>query len=263
MITKTDFDAKFKNISDRVTNNKLKDLLLDNKLQKLKTLVGSSAKIKFDELQKENSFNGGFFYHLQQSYLVYDCKMGSFQFTAGKISTWKSTGIFNYLGNSNMNAVGDSKSVVPELKNDGRMRVSLSGNHFQQNKVIIPNNDNVINIYCVYELQPISSSKDDTFTLQNDLFGAMQITKNIDTSKYDYKEYGICFDEDGLFSIGNINNGKNVLIFGVHEDSVIHANNKANIIFVMEGINDTTLYAEKMYSQNFTQPSKKFILSLH
>ena len=42
--------------------------------------------------------------------------MGSFQFTAGKISTWKSTGIFNYLGNSNMNAVGHSKSVLPELK---------------------------------------------------------------------------------------------------------------------------------------------------
>ena len=63
--------------------------------------------------------------------------MCSFQFTTGKISTWKSTGIFNYLGNSNMNAVGDSESVLPELKNDGRMHVSLSGNHFQQNKVIM------------------------------------------------------------------------------------------------------------------------------
>ena len=31
----------------------------------------------------------------------------------------------------------------------------------------------------------------------------------------------------------------------------------------VQGINDTTLYAEKVYSQNFTQPSKKFILSLH
>ena len=82
------------------------------------------------------------------------------------------------------------------------------------------------------------------------------------------KDMGICFDEGELFSIGHINNGKNVLIFRVHEDSVIHANNKANNIFVMsdafvQGINDTTLYAEKMYSQNFTQPSKKFILSLH
>ena len=84
LITKTDFDAKLKNISDRVTNNKSKGLLLDNELKKLKTLVGSSAKIKFVEVRKENSFNRGFFYYLQQSYLVYDCKMGSFQFTAGK-----------------------------------------------------------------------------------------------------------------------------------------------------------------------------------
>ena len=27
----------------------------------------------------------------------------------------------------------------------------------------------------------------------------MQITKNSDTSKYDYKGYGICFDEGGQF----------------------------------------------------------------
>ena len=96
----------------------------------------------------------------------------------------------------------------------------------------------------------------------------MQITKNADTSKYRYKGYGICFDEGGSFSKGNISNGKNVLIFGVHESSLVHQNNKANIIYVMDdlfvqGINDTTLYAEKIYSQNFTQPNKKFVLSLH
>ena len=33
LITKTDFDAKLKNISERVTNNKSKDLLLDNELK--------------------------------------------------------------------------------------------------------------------------------------------------------------------------------------------------------------------------------------
>ena len=96
----------------------------------------------------------------------------------------------------------------------------------------------------------------------------MQITKNADTSKYKYKGYGICFDEGRLFSMGNINNGRNVLIFGVHEDTVIHANNKANNIFVMgdafvQGINDTTLHTEKIYSQKFTQPSTKFVFSLH
>ena len=52
LIIKTDFDAKLKKISDRVTNNKSKDLLLDNELKKLKTHVGSSEKIKFDEVEK-------------------------------------------------------------------------------------------------------------------------------------------------------------------------------------------------------------------
>ena len=65
LITKTYFDAKLKNISDRVTNNKSKDILLDNEIKKLKTLVGFSAKIKFDRVQKENSFYRGFFYYLQ------------------------------------------------------------------------------------------------------------------------------------------------------------------------------------------------------
>ena len=99
-----------------------------------------------------------------------------------------------------MNAVGDSGGDLPDIKNDGRMYAYLSGNHFQQNKVIIPNNDNVISIYCVYEMQPISSSRDTTFTIQNALFGAMEITKNTDTSKCNYKGYGICFDEGVTFS---------------------------------------------------------------
>ena len=86
-----------------------------------------------------------------------------------------------------MNAVGDSGGDLPDIKNDGILYVYLSGNYFQQNKVIIPNNDNVINIYCVYEIQPIASSRDTTFTIQNALFGAMQITKNADNSKNNYK----------------------------------------------------------------------------
>ena len=221
-----------------------------------------------DENQRGLSFNRGLFFYMDQSYLVYDCKMSSFQLTNDKISVWKSNGIFNYLGNSNMNAVGDSGNDLPALKNDGRMYFYLNGNYFTQNKVITPNNNNVINIYCVYELQTVTASRDDTFTIQNPLIGAMQITKNSDTSKYKYKGYGVCFDEGGTFSMGNINNGRNVLIFGVDESSLVHSNNKPNNIYVMgdgivQAINDTTLYTEKTYSQNFTQPSKKFVLSLH
>ena len=99
-----------------------------------------------------------------------------------------------------MNAFANAKSNLPNLKNDGRMHVYLSGNHFQQNKVIIPNNNNAINIYCVYKLDPIASSRDTSFTIQNALFGAMQITKNAtDNSKNNYKGYGICFDGRSQF----------------------------------------------------------------
>ena len=166
-----------------------------------------------------------------------------------------------------MIAVKNASGKLPDINaNNDDVYVYLSGNHFQQ---VIPSfNNDIINIYCVYKLDPISSSRDNTFTVQNALFGSMQITKNADTSKYKYKGYGICFDEGGTCGIGNIKNVRNVLIFGVHESSLVHANNKANNIFIMgdgfvQGINDMILYAEKIYSQNFTQPNKKFVLSLH
>ena len=65
------------------------------------------------------------------------------------------------------------------------MHIYFSGNYFKQDRTRIPNNNNAINIYIAYKLDPIVSSRDTTFTTQNALFGAMQITKNADTSKYD------------------------------------------------------------------------------
>ena len=207
--------------------------------------------------------------------------MRSFDFTTNKISTWKSTGIFNrssnskYFTSSNMNTVGDASGNLPDLKNDGRMNVYLSGNHFQQKVASIPNNGNVINIYCFYKLDPIASNRDDTFTIQNALFGAMQITKNTDTSKYNCKGYGICFDEGGQFGhtiteggFAHTTNARNVLILGADMSFSVHATNRANNIYVMgelfvQGIDDTRLYAEKKFYRNFTGPGKKFILSLH
>ena len=248
-------------------------LALENKLQQKEYVI--------NENERGLSFNRGFFYYMDQSYLVCDCKMGSFNFTASKISTWKSTGIFNrfsnskYITSTNMDAVGDVKGNLPDLKNDGRMNVYLSGKHFQQNVASIPKSGNVINIYCVYKLDPIASNKDTTFTIQNALFGAMQIIKNNDTSKYNYKGYGICFDEGGQFGhtiteggSAHATNARKVLIFGADMSFSTHANNRANNIYVMgelfiQGINNTTIYAEKKFYRNFTDPGKKFILSLH
>ena len=168
-----------------------------------------------------------------------------------------------------MDAVSIATTSLPSLLGNRRMRVRLEGAYFKQMRLLRPNNDNIVNIYIVYLIDPISNSRNTYYTVQNPLFGGVKITKDAtDTSKHKYEGYGICFDEGGMFSKGNINNGRNVLIFGVHENSVIHSNNKANNIFFIgdgfvQGNNDTTLYAEKIYSQNFTAVNKKFVSSLH
>ena len=136
-------------------------------------------------------------------------------------------------------------------------------------------NKNVVNIYIVYKLDPIASSRDTTFTIQNALFGAMQITKNTHTSKYDYKGCGICFDErsefghtiiEGVFA--HTTDARNVLIFRADMSFSVHKSDRANHIYAMgtgltKSIHDTTLYAEKNFYRNFTDHSKQFMLSLH
>ena len=162
-----------------------------------------------------------------------------------------------------MNGIENTKKEMPILKNDGRLYVYLQGNHFQQNNVLTSNNDhvldkNVVNIYIVYKLDPLASTRDKCYTIQNALFGAMQITKNAtDYDKNNYKGYGICFDERSEFGHtitegGHVHttDARNVLIFG------------ANHIYLMgtgltQGINGKNFY------RNFTDFGKKFVLSLH
>ena len=105
-----------------------------------------------------------------------------------------------------MKGIENTIKEMPILKNDERMYVYLLSNHFQHNNILTSNNDhvinkNIINIYIVYKLDPIASTRDTTFTIQNALFGAMQITKDATTNnlKNNYQGYGICFDEESEF----------------------------------------------------------------
>ena len=223
-----------------------------------------------DEGQRENSFARGFYYYLQQNYLVYGCRYCPFKNNANnKITAWKCTGIDNLSVNSDLKAISDTTLLLPSIENDGRMNVKFSGNYFVQNKIISPNASTIVNIYIVYKLDAISSTRNTDYTIQNALFGAEKITKNAsDSSKNKYEGYGISFDEVGTFSKRNINNGRNVLISGVDESSLTHSTNKANNIYIfgdlfVQGMNDTTLYAEKVYKTNFAVPNVKFVLNLH
>ena len=51
-----------------------------------------------------------------------------------------------------MAPTNDENNQLPALTTNGRMHVYLNDNYFVQNKAIIPNNNNVIIIYCVYQL---------------------------------------------------------------------------------------------------------------
>ena len=60
-----------------------------------------------------------------------------------------------------MKGIENTKTNLPELKNDRIMYFYLQGNHFQQNSAIIQNIKSVISIYVVsiyvaYKLDPIS-----------------------------------------------------------------------------------------------------------
>ena len=270
-------DLKSQHIATEVTgtDNKTKKnasdiLALENKLTQKEYII--------NENERGLSFNRGFFLYTDKSYLKYECKAGSFGFALNSknISEWKSTGIYNHSSKSSMNAVANTKTDLPNFKNDGRMYVHLNGNHFQQIVAGMANNGDVINIYCVYKLDPIASTRDTSYTIQDALFGAMQITKNAtDYDKNNYKGYGICFGERSQFGhtiaengVAHTSNGRNVLIFAADMGFTVHATNKANHIYLMgdgltPGINDTTIYAKKKYFRNFTEPNIKFALSLH
>ena len=97
------------------------------------------------------------------------------------------------------------------------------------------------------------------------MFGAVSLAKNADIDKHKYSGYGIGFDRGAEFSFAN-GLGKNCIFFGADLSSSSHANNKKNNILVLgkdivQGINGTTIYAEKLYSINFTENNKQSCLT--
>ena len=96
------------------------------------------------------------------------------------------------------------------------------------------------------------------------MFGATNIAKNNDNSKYVYGCCGIAYDEAGSWSFGN-DFCRNVLIFGVDNSSSSQIDNLKNNYLVLgerptDDISGSVGTAEKMVSINF---SKDKILLLH
>ena len=152
------------------------------------------------------------------------------------------------------------------IYDDSRTKVSFYGSVLKQNEIAFYGP--IVNIYIVYRLD--SKTNNSNIVLENSLVGAMEIknTSNLDPDKYKYSGYGIGFDSKGSYTHPDGGYGKNVIIFGADMSNSKHANNKTKYVLVLgcdfaQKIDDTTLYAEQMYSPNFTVEDKTFCLSLH
>ena len=171
-VKKVDDEVK-KNITDIVTAK--------NSLQHNKSVL--------DDLEREASFNRGFCYYNQQSYFFFEPKSKSFTRNGGAIHAWISTGIHNDNNNTDLFSVNNSPTL---LNKNNRLGVTFIGNYMKRNKLGYAHGK-IVNLYIVYELRNKRVDNPD-FTVQNGLFGAVKITKNVNFSHYKYEGYGICFD---------------------------------------------------------------------
>ena len=176
---------------------------------------------------------------------------------------WKPKG----LPDERINSITTSNySITPELNHYGtKTRLKFSGICLKQDKATY-NHGTIVNIHIVFEISKnynISSYP----RLENCLFGAVSSTKHVDIDQYKYSRYGIGFDRKGEFLFGN-GFRRNVKIFGADMNSSVHANNRTKNILVLgkdfiQGLDNTTIYAEKLYSINFDKANTKSCLTLH
>ena len=160
----------------------------------------------------------------------------------------------------------NNNSLAPTLQDDGeRMYVKFNGSCLiKQDKFTF--NKKSVNIYIVFDIDSNLNNFDPA--LENCLFGTFNLTKNSDINKYKYNDYGTGFDARGTFSHPSGSFAQNAIFFGGDMSSSAHAYNRTRNILVLgndfiQGIDNTTIYAEEMYSVNFSATKSRFCLSFH
>ena len=143
LITETDFDAKLLSLNRKITENKTKHLLVENKL---KTFDSSYfiGKSHFDE-------DG------TQSYLVFQPMYRYFKLITNTLSilSCQSKGL------SNENIDPSTTSLSPSINHVGnKISVKFTGSCLKQPKISYTHGK-VVNIYIVYELRASSSNVND------------------------------------------------------------------------------------------------------
>ena len=178
LITNTDFDVKLSSLNKKITENKSKNLLAENELNKLKTF-DSSYFIRKSHFEEDGT----------QNYLVFQPLNKYFKVIANTdyVSSWKSKGLS---AETIKPPTTSDISLTPAVSYYGiKMRVKLSGSCSKQPNISYTH-WKVVNIYIVYKLGASSSHNNDA-TLKNCLFGKVTLTTNADIDKCGYCSYGI------------------------------------------------------------------------
>ena len=171
--TKTDFDPKLSSLNRKITSNKLKHLLVENELKKLK-IFDSSYIIGKSHFEEDGTPN----------YLVFQSINRHFKVIANAkyISSWKFKGLSHE--SIKLPATSDnSLSPLIDYLSD-KIRLIFNGSCIKQGKLGYTHRK-TINIYIVYKLTASSSNNDDP-TVRNSLFRAVRLSKNADIDKYGY-----------------------------------------------------------------------------
>ena len=174
---------------------------------------------------------------------------------------WKSKG----LSDETINSIKTSDyGVTPYLSyyDTNKIRVKLDGGCLKQDQDTLLHGG-IVNVYIFYDLSK-NINISNYPTIENRLFGAIKLTKNADIDKYGYSGSGIGFHRHGSFSFSGTGLGINVIIFGVDMSSSTKIYNGKNDILILEkgptqGL-EYTLIAGKIYSINFTEDNKKYLL---
>ena len=163
-VTKTDFDTQLKKVSDRVTSNKTKHLVVENEFKKLQKFDSSYFKGKD---------------YLEENYLMFKSMNRYFKRIGNtkNVSSWKAKGLLDEVFKPPIN----NNSLAPKLEYASElMFVKFDGGCLiKQYK--LTSHKKIVNIYLVYDLDSNLNNFD--LTLENCLFGAIKITKNTNMSK--------------------------------------------------------------------------------
>ena len=196
LVKKTDFDNKLSDFNRKIVSNKTKDICI------AKELSYFHGKNYFDEDGNQN-------YYIFQPISKYLKVVHVNDITY--ILSWKSKG----LNDAKIDSINTNNYLLnPRMDHYDMSKIRMKFDRSFLNRfppTIL--HGNIVNIYIVYEIT--SDYKDINYpTLENCLFGSVNVTRNSDIDKYGYSGYGIGFDRETSFLFGN-DIGKNVIIFGV------------------------------------------------